>query len=469
MRWTCALLLLAAQAASEEDYKQKLAAVHKSCAAKHYSIGEYLGTSQMHLWARAEFNRTVEYDADHEGARKRLGYKKGENGWENDPTAKVEGNKKKETDADGQRVRKTYQERTEAAGKDMSRLWGDLALWCKKSNLAKESLEAFRKAVEYDPLNVIARKELGYEKDAKGVWISKAERELRREMKDGIAKAPSGAASSDPTEVEKALGQKHTRRESAHFFIEAPHLKDADLGDLLQHAEHTYAMYHKIFGVTEDLFSGRKINPIILKDKVQHLSYVNAFHKGSAAQKDLARKSSGTGGFPRTEAYQDTFPITVLEDWVIHETAQILSYFFVGGDHLWIHEGTAYHFTRLMKESAAWTCVDLAGTSPGAGENKNLRDPANWPVILKVWIREGKDPNIDAVVKATNLAEFDGPESIKGWSLVDFLLAEHHDKFLELCKSLKGGAALEVALKGLWGWTTNDLDMRWKKFVTTSY
>ena len=469
MKWTCAPLLLAAQAATEEEYKQKLTAVHKSCAAKHYSIGEYLTTSQMHLWARAEFNRTVEYDGDHEGARKRLGYKKGDSGWENDPTAKIEGNKKKETDPDGQRVKKTYTERLESAGKDMSRLWSDLALWCRKGSLAKEALEAFRKAVEYDPTSALARKELGYEKDGKGVWVSKAERELRREMKDGIAKAPSGAASAEAGEVERALGQKHAHRESGHFLVEAPHLKDAELAGIAQHGEHAYAMYHKIFGAADDLFGGRRMNAVILKDKAQHLRYVDAFHKGPAAQKELARKSSGTGGFPRTEAFQDTMPLPVFEDWIIHQTVQMLSYFFVGGDHLWIHEGTAYHFTRLMKDSAAWTCVDLAGTSPGAGENKNLKDPANWPVILKVWVREGKDPNIDAVVKATNLAEFDGPESIKGWSLVDFLLAEHHDKFLDLCKALKQGAALEEALKAVWGWTSADLDMRWKRFVTATY
>ena len=99
--------------------------------------------------------------------------------------------------------------------------------------------------------------------------------------------------------------------------------------------------------------------------------------------------------------------------------------------------------------------MDLAGTSPGAGEHKNLRDPANWPVILKVWIREGKDPNIDSVIKCTNLADFDGPKSIKGWSLVEFLLSEHHEKFLDLCKALKKGAGIEEALRTVWGWSTS--------------
>src|SRR5439155_4537948 len=118
------------------------------------------------------------------------------------PDAKIEGNKKKETDAEGQRIKKQYLDRIESAGKDISHQWADLALWCRKNTMAKEATEAFRKAVEYDPTNAVARKELGYEKDPKdpkGAWISKQERELRKEMKDGIAKAPSGAASTQTT------------------------------------------------------------------------------------------------------------------------------------------------------------------------------------------------------------------------------------------------------------------------------
>jgi hypothetical protein len=305
----------------------------------------------MHLWAREQYNKTVQLDPDHEGARKKLGYKKGSGGWENDPDAKIEGNKKKENDAEGQRIRKGYNDKLESAGKDISRQWSDLALWCKKNNLAKESAESFQKAVEYDPTNAVARKELGYEKDAKGAWVSKAERELRKEMKDGIAKAPSGAVSNNETQVEKALGQKHVKRESAHILIESPHLKDAELASLTQHAEHAYAMFHKIMRETEDVWEGRRENLVILKDKAQHLKFVDAFHRGSAAQKELARKSHGLG----PEMYQDTAPMATLEDFVIHQTSQSLSHYFVGGDHLWIHEGTAYIFTRLMKDTALFT------------------------------------------------------------------------------------------------------------------
>ena len=468
MRWAWAFALLVAQGAPEEEYKTKLAAISKTCAAKHYSVGEYLSGAQMHLWAREQYNKVVEFDPDHEGARRKLGYKKGDSGWENDPTAKIDVNKKKDAEAD--KVRKAYAEKLDAAGKDIARLWLELAQSCKKNSLAKETLDAFRKAVEYEPWNAVARKELGYEKDAKGVWVSKSERELRKDMKDGIGKAPSGAADPGPTEVERTLGQQHAKRASEHFLLESPHLKDAELGGLVQHAEHAYAMYHRIVGESADLFGGSKMNQILLKDKPQHLKYVDLYYKEtSPAQKELAKKSQGHMGFPQVEIYQDKAPMPTLEDWVVHATAQALSHIHVGGKHLWIHEGTAYYFTKLMKDTAHSSCVDLAGTSPGSGEAKNLQDPNNWTVILKVWVREGKDSNIDKVVKCTSLADFAGPDSVKAWSLVEFLLAEHHDKFLELCQALKKGANIEEALKAVWGWSTNDLDQRWKQYVRNSY
>ena len=105
-------LLPGFQAASPQDeYKTKLAALSKSTAAKHYSIADYLSGAQMHIWAREQLYKTIEFDPDHEGARKKLGYKKNDTGeWESDPNAKQEfGNKKKGEDAE--RIRKQYIER----------------------------------------------------------------------------------------------------------------------------------------------------------------------------------------------------------------------------------------------------------------------------------------------------------------------------------------------------------------------
>src|SRR5258706_6086095 len=93
-------LLPGFQASPQDEYKAKLAALNKSTAAKHYSIAEYLAGASMHIWSREQLYKSIEFDPDHEGARKKLGFKKNEDGmWESDPAAKQEfGNKKKGED-----------------------------------------------------------------------------------------------------------------------------------------------------------------------------------------------------------------------------------------------------------------------------------------------------------------------------------------------------------------------------------
>jgi len=471
MKWTATFLILAfastGQAVPQDEYKARLAALSKSTAAKHYSVGDYLAMAQMYQWAREQYVKVIENDPDHEPARRKLGFRKnGDGNWENDPSSRQEsGNRKKAEDAD--RVRKVYLDRLESAGRDLSRQWVDLALWCRKNSLDAESLEAFRKTLEYDPTNATARKELGYEKDAKGIWLSKAEREIRKEMKDGISKAPQGTTSNVETAVEKALGIKNQKRESGHFLMESPHLTDIQLGTVLQHAEHSYEIFHKLFGQT-DLFGDQKLNYVALTDEFQHHRYVDAFFQGSPEQKALARKSTGTGGFPQAELYQGTSADVLLYDWVIHSTTETLLKFMVEGEYCWLYEGLALHFTRLMKDTASIHCVDLAGTSP-KNKGKNYSDPTDWPVICRVWVRENKDPDLTAVIKCTNMAELDGAEVVKAWSIVEFLLAEHRLKFLEFLKVVKREKDDEKALKAVWGWSITDLDYRWKQYVRVTY
>jgi hypothetical protein len=237
-------------------------------------------------------------------------------------------------------------------------------------------------------------------------------------------------------------------------------------------------MFHKVFGQT-DLFPDEKYNLIVLKDKAQHQSYVNTMYKGAdPARLKLALDARGTGGFPRNEIYQETAPDALIQDWAIHHTTEALLRFWCGERYCWVLEGMALHFTRLMKDTCLIHCVDLAGTSP-QNKGKNYSDPADWPVICRVWVRENKDPDMTAIMKRTNFGEFDGADAVKSWSLVEFLLAQHKDKFIEFLATLRDlsqkdakgieGGIVETALKKVWGWTINDLDYRWKQYVKVAY
>jgi hypothetical protein len=92
-------------------------------------------------------------------------------------------------------------------------------------------------------------------------------------------------------------------------------------------------------------------------------------------------------------------------------------------------------------------------------------------------VRENKDPDLTAILKRTNFGEFDGADAVKSWSMVEFLLAQHREKFIEFLMALKEsndgkpaeGLIVESALKKTWGWTINDLDYRWKQYVKVAY
>lgn len=341
----------------QDEYEGKLREIEKGEAAARANIGEYLSGAQMHKWANEEYNLAIKLDSDCEKARKKTGYKKNNGGeWEFDASVKVEMQNKK-TGPEADRVRGEYDKKIASMGKDYAKKYAELAAWCDKNNKKEEAVANYKRAVELDPSNEKARKALGFEKLPKGGWIGPFEKEIRKEMKEGIAKAPKGSASSTALDVDKAFTL--TKQESEHFIVASPHLAKGQLEDLIQHAEHAYAMWHKIFN-QKNLFENNKLTFLLLKDKSQHESYVDRFYQGEGAKKDLAKKSAGNLGFPLTEAYQGDRDIGSLQDYVIHASIQLLMAFFAEGqgsqthNPIWVEEGMAYYFTRIMKDTAAW-------------------------------------------------------------------------------------------------------------------
>lgn len=465
-------LLAAAPQDPQAEYKEKRAGIHRNLAAAMANIGEYLASSQMHKWARDVWDQAIKIDPDCAKAREKMGYVKSGDTWEEDPSKKRETqNKKSGKDAD--EIRKKWDEKMTNLGKDHAKKFAELGAWCAKNNMKEESQAAYRQALDLDPSNESARKALGYEKLPKGGWVSPYVKQLTKEMKEGIAKAPKGNPSAAAIEPEKGMGIGFTKQESDHFIIGSPHLKKNELEELIQHAEHAYAMWHKIFN-HKDGFSGQKQQFVILKDRSQHEKYVDLFYQGDAARKELARKSAGTGGFPIQECFQGDQQLPSIADYVIHGTIQNLQEFFSTGQRtqshnpIWLTEGMAYYFTKMMKESAVWSCVDLSGTSSGG--QKASKDPADWAFLLRKFIKEGQDPDIRAVINCANFAELDPTEAVKSWSLCDFLIAENREKFIEFCQDLRTQKDNgEASFQKVFGWSLEELNNRWKNYAKQAY
>lgn len=454
------------------EYEERLYKVNRGLAASLASIGKYLASSKMHKWAREEYLAAKKLDPDCKLANQKLGYTEGPDGWEFDPTAKLKMSNEK-SGKDAKRVRDSWEKKRTSTGKKYSKQFSSLAAWCKKNGLEEESTKHYKQAVEFDPSNSKARKALGYEKRGKSGWISPFEKDLRQRAQEGLAKAPKGSPRSEQTEAEKGMGMTFTKLESDHFILESPHMSKSNLEDLVQHAEHAYALWHHVFG-QENLFGENKIEYCILKDKAQHEAFVDRFHQGGPSRKALAKRSAGMGSGGIQECYQASRTQPSLQDYVIHYTVQSLQNTFAvgqpssGHNPIWLTEGTALYFTKLMKDSAVWSCVDL--TKSGTGQQKASKDPKDWPFIIRTFVKEGKDPDINAVLKCANFAELDGPETVKAWSIIDFLMSDHREKFIEFCKDLRASTDNgESSFKKVFGWTPQDLDNRWRAYAKQAY
>ncbi|HTF56514.1 MAG TPA: hypothetical protein VK661_04590 [Planctomycetota bacterium] len=452
-----------------DEYKDRLAKLNDSLAEEHYKIGEYLFGTSMHRWARDEYRKTITISPDHEAARKRLGYAKKDAEWEIDPDAPVEIENKKKGD-EAQKVKVEYDKRVEKLGTTLARQWVDLGTFCEKAKLASEAEAAWKMAVEFDPRQGDARKKLGYVRQGKdGPWLSKFESAIRKQMKEGIAKAPVGQPYKEQTDVEKDMGWKHEKRKSDHFLLEVQGKDQEWLKEEIKHGEHAYAMFHKLFDQKEELFQ-QPYNIIIVRDKSAHEQYVDKYHHGDATHREFVKKKcGGYGGYPRGE-------ITLgqganLHDFIVHMTAQELFETLAGGRRHWLHEGMAYHFSKTMLGTALAGCVNLAGTGSDKTAGRNYQNAEDWPLIIRTWIKEGKDPPILEVFKCHDLAEFSGEEVVKAWSLVDFLLTEHREKFMVFLSKIRGQKEEEdeKALQEVFGWSLDDFDVRWKTYARASY
>ncbi len=458
----------------DQEHADRLKTVHAGIANEHTGVGDWLASVAQHGWGRIEYTNAVKYEPNHERANKGLGFtiwNEDEKRWEVDPNSPVKvGNEKRGEDAD--RLWIEYQKRSTELGKKVARLWYDLGTWSEKNFASdkEKSRAAFRKALEYDPTHSEARKKLGHTKQKEGGWLSPEEIATRKEMKDGIAKASGGKTEATPMDAETKLNLKFKKQSSEHFIIGSPHLDPKELENLIKHTEHAYAMFHKIYNQS-NLYATQRQELIMLTTKEQHEKYVDAF-AGQAGEEYIKMAKDSTGmGDERWQREDEKSRKPTNEDWAIHHAVMLMSRSLARGDRHWLHEGLAYHFTKQMKGSASSHCTNMRGTGAGGDSGKTYDDATTWHIIIKDWLKTGKDPDVYKVFKCTNLAEFRGGDPLKAWSLCEFLTTEYREKFIEFMQKISSAKREEDerVFEGVFGWTLQELDSRWKIYARALY
>jgi hypothetical protein len=452
------------------EFEKKFTKAKSDAAKEHARIADYLDVAKMHKWARGEDERAMKLNPENENARKRLGYKKEGDTWVKDPGANVERENKKKG-ADETRIRGDYDAKLASLAKEAAKDFYECGLFARKHGLDSEAQEAFGLCLEYEPDNEKAHKELGHEKGPSG-WMTKADKAQKEAFKGEVGKAPKGEPDKEATEFEKGLELKHEHRKSPKAFIESPHMDQKKLERMIQLCEHTQAMFARTFKSEPP---PKPLHLVILKEKKHHEIYIDKFFEGTAEIKKLMKGTAGSQQpeVCRAQWWQSTHPDAVAEDWVVHYTCHLLTYHLLGdhggGKRPWLHEAIAYYFTVEVLDSIKTYCVNFAGTGMDDAK-KVFSDSKNWPGIIRKWMKEGNDPNINAVIKAI-LNDLDPPRLVKAWSLLDFFIKDHPDKLVEAIGKMRAdlGDNGERAIKEVFGWTLEELDGQWRTWAKRKY
>jgi hypothetical protein len=476
--WLPAVAILAAlSGAAPQDkdplklYQAKLKRVWTDLADKHNANASFCESKKQNGWANAELERALGFDPDHQIVRRKLGYKKVNGQWVRDPDAKVKTTNDLKDEEQAAEVGRRYSKMLDEMGKSVALKYVDAAQFAERNQLAEQAAESWRLALAYDPNNKDARKKLGYTLEkGSSQWLTPATAELLKLMKSAAGAAPKGEASTEATEVQQRTGLGGQIRRSPHFVLESTTYDQNRLGALAQLAEGAVTLYQKLMELSGDEPLGSvKPNLVYYKIKPEHERLVEAYLDNPRMREDF-KKGGGVHLGDVHEVWVLPRGERNINDWTVHAAVHSLVAAHAGGRRPWLQEGLCYVFTFMMLGTADNHCTSLQDTSV-KGRQKDFKEGSKWRGMLKDMVVEMNDPEIQAVLKA-DIADLDGPKTLKAWSLVDYLIHDHMERFAQIVKKLRdeekdGGP--EKIFEQVLGWNAAELNERWRQYVRATY
>lgn len=453
-------------------YQTKLRKIWEELATKHNANASFCAGKKQHGWAHAELLKAAGFDPANSQVQKKLGMKKSGDEWVRDPDAKIKTTNELEEDG-AVEVALKYSKMLDEMGIPIAKKYVEAAKFAEKNDLGEENaVRCWRLALEYDPHNKDARKKFGFEQHKEsGQWRTAAYTELLKAMQGAAAAAAKGAASAKPGEVEQKTGiGAKVRRTTDHFHLESTVLADDRLAGLAQQAEGAYASYVKLMKKDgKGLLEGKTVYMVYYQVKAEHDRFVESFIS-DARMLEMFKKSGGAhlGDIHETQnSRSDGF----LNDFTIHSAGHSLAQAHLGRGRAWLQEGLAYVLTQGMNGSAETHCTAMQdSTSKGGGKPKDFKEGSKWRATISEMVKEFGDPPINSVISAS-MADLDGSRTVKAWSVLDYLIREHGDRFVPFIEKLAADEedTGEKAIKEIFGWTLPELDERWRAFVRLTY
>lgn len=474
MRPLSAALLLAAALPAwsqgafdpKKDFEQKFRAQNEKAAREHVTLGKFCAGKKLHAAALLEYRRALKLDANCTDAKRGLSWKFEGGAWVPDPSAVVKSANEGKPEAVEKALDEYDQKRRTAAAKS-AKEYSELAAWAAKKSLKEEAKAAWRMAWFYDSSSEEARAGSGWVR-TNGYWVSPADADARQAEAKRIAGAGAGERVAERSEVESRTGWSLAKRTSEHFRFEGMY-SDAEMATLVRTAEATRLAFIEAFELPADALK-EPILGVFLKTKEDHVAFLEKYAELRGRELDEHRNFAGWAKYS-----PDTFEVregghgwALMPDWTVHQVAEFLfaAQYGIQNCPAWLREGIAYWFTYRMTSSALTNCVSFDSAATGGEDWEEILE---WKRLTKERLREGKSPPMREVLEG-RLNSLDGPKGVKGWSLVDWMLAARRTEFLSFLGMLGGGTAPDVAIREAFGVRNDDeLEAQWAEFVLENY
>ncbi len=431
---------------SEEHLRARRRHGLRMIAAGHVHLGELLDRAGMGRLAFREWRRSLRRDPDHEASRFRLGWQRGAEGWEPDPTALVDRMDRAEGEAAGDAIAEYEGKRGEHA-RHAHALLSSLADEARAAGASATGEELLWTALEYAPDDPATRDRLGFTGGA-GLWLQPEDAERR----DAFAQALERAASADA---------------SRQFEISG----GSAIPEQAPLAMATREMFHRLF----DLPLERELFPAPMKiemlgSREEWAAFVETVFP--EADREYARTKLGAWlqheGGPRMVAATAHADDAWKKDLTVHDVAHALIHAYLGGDPpLWIQEGVACTFQFAFLGEAQVGCIPSAPTAENPAWD--MASPRAWRGMLRESVLEQEAPPLSQVVGG-GIESMSTAARIKTYSFVEYLLAERRAQFLDLLSRLRSGQEHDPAvLEAFDVDALADLDRAWEAWVLRRY
>lgn len=280
---------------------------------------------------------------------------------------------------------------------------------------------------------------------------------LEKEAKALLDAQDPGKPCRPSGDARDALGfERYQARATANFRVQGT-FNQEQLADIARIAEAGRADYLKVFEPSEARVPAR-IEVFVFSNQADFQAWVLACYPGTEER----RKSQLDWGgcFIANPAIMVSWGDMAYErECVAHQVTHLLMYLHFGTSlPVWLTEAAGARSGRRLTLRSSITC-GLVGEE-GLSTPKVRDNAVDWNDEIRRWLAAGKDVPI-ADLEAAQWNAVGGDAIIKGWSLLEYLAAEHGEGLRKYAKQCATGETRDW--KAAFGVTAEEMNEMWRK------